>query len=102
MAAVASVENHQSLGFVPVNPGAETLNWHEQECSQLKVHRGQDQDVILSSSPCQVDKRSLRTGEDVTGQAISKLSTCRSAIYKLGIRISMEDSWAVYVASREM
>lgn len=68
----------------------------------MKVHRGQDQDVILSSSPCQVDKGSLRTGEDVTSQAISKLCTCRSAIYKPGIRISMEDSWAIYVTSREM
>lgn len=41
-AAVTSVENQQRLGFVLINPRAETLNWHEQECSLLKVHRGQD------------------------------------------------------------
>lgn len=110
-AAVASVENQQRLGFVLLNPGAETLNQHEQECSQLRVHQGQDQDVILSSSPSQVDKESLRT-EDVTSKAICKPSTCRlaickpstcrSAIYKLDIGISMEDPWVVFVASREM
>lgn len=53
----------QRLGFILINPGTETLNWHEQECIQLKVHSGQDQDVILSSSPSQEDKGSLRTGD---------------------------------------
>lgn len=102
-AAVASVEN-RGEEFVLLNPGAETLNWHEQGCSQLNyiwARTLDNQDVILSSSTSQMDKGSSRTGEDVS-KAICKLATSRSATRKLGIRFSMEDSWAVCMVSREM